>query len=163
MTNDERHTAHHEAGHAVIARVLGLSCGGASIISEEGHSRGHSVIDDPRFSWQRGDGPKRQAADAFCVALYAGYESEFACIDDFENGDHVDRERATGCLAWAGVRGARFVGDDIWDRHERRLREKAGRLVKDHRLTIERVAAALIERRTLDAGEIDVLMTAGDR
>jgi hypothetical protein len=30
ILNDPRHTATHEAGHAVIARVLTLACGGAA-------------------------------------------------------------------------------------------------------------------------------------
>src|SRR5271154_97309 len=36
----------HEAGHAVIARILKLECGGASI-DADADSAGHSIISDP--------------------------------------------------------------------------------------------------------------------
>ena len=44
--NDPRHTAIHEAGHAVIARVLTLSCGDVSI-NADGHSAGRTLVHDP--------------------------------------------------------------------------------------------------------------------
>jgi hypothetical protein len=41
------HTATHEAGHAVIARVLTLACGGASIQPDYANGcAGHSIIAD---------------------------------------------------------------------------------------------------------------------
>ena len=43
-------TAIHEAGHAVIGRVLSLSCGHATIIPDSdsaGHSAGHAITHDP--------------------------------------------------------------------------------------------------------------------
>jgi hypothetical protein len=38
----------HEAGHAVIGRVTGMSCGKATIIADH-DSAGHAVVKDP---WQ---------------------------------------------------------------------------------------------------------------
>jgi CRP-like cAMP-binding protein len=68
-------TACHEAGHAVVGRVLGLDCGEATIKANatgtDDESHGYAVIANPVHYWQRGDGPKRQLADAYCMALYA--------------------------------------------------------------------------------------------
>ena len=46
-------TAYHEAGHAVIARVLDLTCGSATIIPNESDGEaGHSICADPwRTVW----------------------------------------------------------------------------------------------------------------
>jgi hypothetical protein len=41
-----RRAAYHEAGHAVIGRVLTLDCGSASI-KPDGDSSGHSICPDP--------------------------------------------------------------------------------------------------------------------
>lgn len=43
--NDPRHTVVHEAGHAVIGRVLTLMCGGASIEADH-ESAGQSITED---------------------------------------------------------------------------------------------------------------------
>jgi hypothetical protein len=49
MTRRTRHTAIHEAGHAVIGRVLKQVCGGASIVPNEAEGEaGHAICAD---SW----------------------------------------------------------------------------------------------------------------
>ena len=46
--NDPRHTATHEAGHAVIARVLTLACGEASIRPDyDAGTAGYAITRDP--------------------------------------------------------------------------------------------------------------------
>lgn len=161
MDHQRRSTAVHEAGHAVIARALGIGCGEVTIIAEEGHSLGHSDILDPRFDWRRGDGPKGAAATKFVIALYAGAEAEQLICNSQYIGDSVDKERATACLAWAGVvRGAVFVGDDRFDRYEAKLRIKSASLVAKHRNDIECLAAALLEREKLSGQEVDALLAA---
>jgi hypothetical protein len=50
IENDPQHTAIHKAGHVVIARVLTLACGGATIVPNYEHgAAGHSITEDP---WQ---------------------------------------------------------------------------------------------------------------
>ncbi|MBR0831405.1 hypothetical protein JQ596_38460 [Bradyrhizobium manausense] len=52
--NDPHRTATHEAGHAVIGRVLTLLCGGATIVVDyEAGSAGHTITEDPYLceSW----------------------------------------------------------------------------------------------------------------
>jgi hypothetical protein len=57
-----------------------------------------------------------------------------------------------------GVPGARFVGDDVYDRYEARLRRRATTLIFVHRETIKSVARALLEHGTLSADQIDALV-----
>ena len=156
----KRDTAVHEAAHAVIGRVLGIEAGEVTIRPTPDQSIGHSVLADPRFDWRRCDGTKAKAANSFVVALFAGAEAEHYLMHSQEVGDGIDQERATACLAWAGaVRGASFVGDDHFDRHEANLRKKAAAPVRQHRSAIERVANALLERETLSGPEVDALIS----
>ena len=74
------------------------------------------------------------------------------------DGDGEDQARAAAALKDVGVRGASYVGDDVWERYEANLRRKARTLVSQHRASIERVASALLERGTLQADEIDALV-----
>jgi hypothetical protein len=58
-TADElRHTAYHEAAHAVINRVVGMLCGEATIVPDhEGMLAGFSITHDPWAvctAWERG-------------------------------------------------------------------------------------------------------------
>jgi hypothetical protein len=120
---------------------------------------GYSVMDDPRFSWQRGDGAKRPIVEAFCIALYAGAEAEKFILGSVDIGDGVDCDRAMNCLAWLGLPGASYVGDDVFDRHEARLRAKARlAVIQQHRAAIERVAAALMEHGSLSADQVVALI-----
>jgi ATP-dependent Zn protease len=50
------------------------------------------------------------------------------------------------------------LSEDQWQRYEPRMRRQTRRLIRKHRDKIERVAAALIERKTLEANEIDALI-----
>lgn len=46
-------TAHHEAGHAVIGRVMGQVCGGATIVQNvQENEAGHAITVDPYLTWQ---------------------------------------------------------------------------------------------------------------
>lgn len=55
--DNRRHTAVHEAGHAVVGRVLGLDCGVVSIeINRTDREAGHAIIADPSVTlsgWER--------------------------------------------------------------------------------------------------------------
>ena len=158
MTDRDHQTAVHEAGHAVIGRALNVVCGEVSIDPDDEDHLGYSAMSDPRFSWERGDGPKRALAEAFCVALYAGAEAERVILGTADVGDGVDCDRATSCLAWAGVRGATFVGDDAYDRAETRLRSKARQQVISHRAAVQRVAGALLLSRKLSGEQVDAVI-----
>ena len=148
----------HEAAHAVIGRGLGLVCGETSLTSPDG--LGHAHV-ERRWKWrEREYGAPKQLADAFCIALYAAVEAERAILGVADpDGDDEDQHRATRALCdVGGVRGASYVGDEVWERHEAKLRRKAASLVTQHRASIERVARVLIDRGRLEAAEIDALL-----
>src|SRR4051812_13699357 len=79
IANDPQHTAIHEAGHAVIARVLTLACGGATIVPNfDDGAAGHSIIEEPWScvsEWEK-RGKVRDSDDAVwhaqIISLMAG-------------------------------------------------------------------------------------------
>lgn len=165
-------TAIHEAGHAVIGRVLGLSCGSATIIANEAEDEaGHAVVYDPwktasdwdqhlQEQWARGLAPSKAhgARSAFrgsIIARMAGAEAENEIVSQCAGGDGFDRDEIE---QMAESRATEF-SEAAWKRYEPRMRRQTRRLVRKHRAKIERVAAALLERRELSADEIDALVT----
>jgi ATP-dependent Zn protease len=96
-TKTERlRTAHHEAGHAVIGRVLGLTRGGATIIPDyEQMAWGSSIASVGRSieDWEaRGRWRYVSMYRAVMMELMAGRESELVCLGCAGNGDsgHLD-------------------------------------------------------------------------
>jgi ATP-dependent Zn protease len=53
VATQREHSAVHEAGHAVIGRVLGIPCGHATILVDEG-SAGHSLAAPRMRPWNAG-------------------------------------------------------------------------------------------------------------
>jgi ATP-dependent Zn protease len=130
----------HEAGHAVISRVVGLVASKATIVAR-GNIKGTAC-------WKNDDGIKSVLA---CLAgraateVILGHATDEGCQGDDEqamrlltigNG-HIERED------WY----ARKVRDDL-------LRE-CRKLVRQHRGAVEAVANAMLDRETLSGWEID--------
>jgi len=101
--------AFHEAGHAVIGRMLQLSCGEATIV-QDGDDVGGAYITNPLHQWEPGDGLRRPLVDGFCIALYAGAEAERVLLGAVDGGDETDCERATDALKQIGIPGAACIG-----------------------------------------------------
>jgi hypothetical protein len=155
----------HEAGHAVIGRVLGLKCGGASIISDyEDHSAGRAYTygEATLAEWCE-SGRKLQLRDAACcyramvMTLMAGIEAENDCLGGNCGGDDWDRVEIAKARDEINYPGD---GDEAWFHYLDRLRAKTRGLVRRHRNKIERVAIALQTRKTLTAEEIDRLLAS---
>jgi ATP-dependent Zn protease len=158
QANSRAAVAVHEAGHAVVARVLGIPAYDVTIV-EGDDLLGAASFDNPVYDWSREDGSKIKAANNFASAAYAGVAAEREILNSGVTSDSDDHRKAQDCLAWAGaVKGASFVGDDRFDRHEANLRKKAAALVHQHRSAIERLASALLERETLSGAEVDALL-----
>ena len=154
-------TAIHEAAHAVIARKLGLSCGLVTLVPEDkvraeldGNGKFVRLVPDGKLIAhaeisQRWSPPKKtsaqERAEAYAVALYAGHEAELEICGKAVGNNAHDRDSAVSA-----------VGDDPVLVME--LRDRARGLVREHRAVIERVADALLERRTLYGGEVHVLV-----
>ena len=156
-----RATACHEAGHAVIGRMVGLPCGKVTIVGDDQHELGHAIVVDPIRTWERGDGPRRPLVEASCISLYSGAEAERVILGVAGDaaGDGPDCSKATSLIMIIGVRGASYVGDDVWERYEARLRRRSNELVRLHQDRIVRVAKALEERGTLEGDEVDAIMS----
>ncbi|MBR1149336.1 hypothetical protein [Bradyrhizobium sp. JYMT SZCCT0428] len=154
--NDLRHTAIHEAGHAVIGRALGLKCGGASIV-RDGQFAGFADIEDPDesgiLSGWRARGRYRKPNlpwRGFILAKMAGAEAEAVLLGLSKGGDADDRYRIEEMLDNADLTF------DQWDRREPRMRATTRRLIRYHEAAIKSVAAALLIYEALSAENIDV-------
>jgi ATP-dependent Zn protease len=154
MSGTLRRLAIHEAGHAVIARVLTLACG-SSTIKADHNSAGHASIHDPHgieSEWNR-RGKVRDAEKASwygrIIAFMAGAEAEIVLTGKTRGGDGEDRYQISLMAEQIGL------GD--WPRIEARLRTMTRMLVRRHRERIERVAEALLTKKTLSAKAIDNL------
>jgi ATP-dependent Zn protease len=161
VTAGPRSTATHEAGHAVVGRVLKLPCGHATIVADD-DSAGHSITGDQweiLEHWQEQHDKYRSmpvVLRARIIAFMAGAAAEKELLGVPAVGAGEDNRRIA------------FMGDDVWDtfrddwlRWEARMRRQTARLVRKHRVKIERVAAALLKRRTLQPHEIDALIDKG--
>jgi ATP-dependent Zn protease len=159
-TNDRRATAIHEAGHAVIGRVLRLLCGEATIEeNQEAGEAGYAITADPfgiYGAWDdrgiyRGD-MMASILKARIMTYMAGREAEEECIGHCEGGDGDDLHQI------ALMADSLPVADDELDRYERRLRARTRGLVRRHRTMIERVAGELLEHTTLEPERLDELV-----
>jgi hypothetical protein len=155
--NDPWHTAIHEAGHAVIARVLRLRCGEVTIEpnEDEGYA-GYSHIGDPWGTvddWERAgryrDHDVEQAYRGYILSTMAGEEAEIEILGSAQTGTESDRR-------WIEIAAAgEAFSHDEWPRYEPRMRRQTRRLVRKHRDPIRRVALALLKHRRLDGPAID--------
>jgi ATP-dependent Zn protease len=147
-----RNTAVHEAGHAVIGRVLGLSCGGISIVpSYRRMTAGFSVcdIERSRADWDfRGRFRWRSLLRARIMMLQAGREAEVVLLGRCSGGDGDDLREIAVTMGEAEVDWAKVD----------RLQGFTSRLVERHRRAIEAVAAALLEHERLSIPHLDALV-----
>ena len=121
----------HEAGHAVLARALGLRSGRATLRDHDGGARAYFIPGDSI------DGVLAVLGGRAASLELLGVADEFGLLmaDKF-----VQRE------PWY----ARIV--------RRQLIAQARDLVRKHRDAVERVADALLDRGTLTGREIDRLV-----
>ena len=169
--NDKNATAIHEAGHAVIGRVLDLACGGATIMPNEAEGEaGHAIFGDPYQSYGVWDDRYVTAAfngklptiyrtlgmayRARIITLMAGAEAEAVICGRRAVGDGDDRRQIEMMAASSDSE----IPEDSWPHYEPRMRRQTRRLIRKHREQIERVASALVERETLTAEQIDELL-----
>lgn len=160
--DDARHTAIHEAGHAVIGRVLTMVCGDASVVADD-DSAGHSVTADPMMildAWDRrgkwrGDGMgTRSVFVGRILTLMAGAEAEEEILGRCEGGDADDRY-------WIGLMLHEIEPEAAHDALEARLRRAARSLARRHRSDIVRVAASLASKGAMTGEEIDAMLPPG--
>lgn len=159
--NDPLMTAHHEAGHAVIACVLKYPCESVTIVRNEAEDEaGHTALGDQWAALRGWEALEifgrfeETAVRARAIVNMAGREAEIAFSQRDDGGDGYDQREAMLMLI-------DLYGEDDWQRYEERLRRMTAQLVARHRDKIERVAQALIERSTLSAEEINAICNCG--
>jgi ATP-dependent Zn protease len=157
-------TAIHEAGHAVIGRVLGMLCGSITIEPDD-DSGGHGIIQDPYDIWDAWEqkGRYRNFSTVYVgriMSFMAGAEAEVEICGECQGGDSDDRHQIARMMMsrWLDIPGYEEDGDGSVERFEARLRARTRGLVRRHRDKIERVAATLLARRTLTAEQVEALM-----
>lgn len=153
----KRSTAIHEAGHAVIGRVLGLACGGATIIANPADLReaGSAIIDGQWGTyglWDRRGRYRdiRTVVLGGILALMAGAEAERLIVGRVGVGDGDDRRQIAMRMDSADYAGGCAS--------EPRLRRATRALVQRHRSAIEALAAVLIKKGTLSGDEVDAVV-----
>jgi hypothetical protein len=147
------HAAIHEAGHAIIARILGVPARRASI-APEGDSFGFAETADPdtcRAVWasQGRVRPYHYANDACCLVSMSGVISERIILGVDCGGHSFDIDDI-----------ARYIEIDPRPSRVARLVNATTMLVERHRARIERLAALLSACGTLSGGEIDRMFFA---
>ena len=148
----------HEAAHAVIGRVLGMVCGGASIVPDNDFY-GHAIAEDPyaiMWNWEQ-QGKFRMPDSVF-----------LGCIITFMAGAEAEVELAGASpelICDGDDRGqiARMFDETVLDEdeNEERLRRHTRSLIRRHRVKIEAVAEALLAQKTLYGSELDDLIFRG--
>jgi hypothetical protein len=166
-----RYTAHHEAGHAVIGRVLGLSCGSVTIVPDA-VGFGCTTTKSPLMTLDAWDDRGRSRFNgrdvrsvyrAYIMELMAGREAaELYCGpggDFIGDGDDIRQiENLTRHTYDLDCSYFNLPGNPSADFDLNRLRKATRGLCSRHREKIERVATALLEKRTLTAEELDALL-----
>jgi ATP-dependent Zn protease len=126
----KKQTAYHEAGHAVIGRVLTLPCGRATIRSDD-DSAGHAITPDPYaclYQWEK-RGKVRNSQNAVWVAriitYMAGAEAEVEFLGKVPQDDDDDRYQISLMME--------EIAPSDWERYEARLRRMTRMLVRPRR------------------------------
>ena len=155
-----RSAAYHEAGHAVVGRVLTLVCGLATIKPNyEQMQAGVSICADPyecEAEWQkRGKYRDGNAVwHARIIAYMAGAETEKELLGQEALGD-ADDQLQIELMATANPWKKTEVQ---CEKLESRLRAMTRMLVRRHKALIERVAKALLTKTTLSARQLDKMV-----
>jgi hypothetical protein len=159
-------TAYHEAGHAVVARVLGIPVTMATI-NPGTRSLGHVVFGESAFQMhtrlcEAGGAAKDRAVRestawrTHIMAIMAGREAEIAILgfhhDD--KGDRQDKRDINRLAKWLDYKAR----DEIL--HS--LRVDTMQLVSNTARSIRRVAGGLRQSASLDQNQIDQIITEMD-
>lgn len=166
-TIDLNRIAIHEAGHAVVAHVLGLPLPEMVQVTTNG---GEYI--------GTGDAPSTKSSAEDCIAVtLAGRAAEDICLGDVSNGANSDLAHATE-LAFKIRHQWGLKPDNLLSLHPKRQRDldsygqfgtlinrdllaqydRAKTIVLDNQALVERVAEALLKHRELDGQDLMKLL-----
>ena len=153
--SDAQHLAIHEAGHAVIGRVLRHVCGHVTIIADE-DSAGHSITADPWLTiheWEAREIYRsyESAIRSRIIVIQAGVVAEEVLLGSCEGGDGEDRRQA--------FMMAESLSAPDPDELLARLRRSCRYLVERKRGAIILIADRLKLAGTISAAEADSLVS----
>jgi len=188
---EKRNTAVHEAGHALVGKLLpGCDPLHKVTIIPRGAALGltHYLPEEDKYSYYRSS-----ALDRICMML-GGRIAEEVCFNEMSSGASNDIERATelaramvcrwgmsdklGPLAFGESEGEVFLGRDFGSRPNysedtaRQIDAEVRRIITDsydrakgllvqNRAVLDRISDALFEYETLDAEDVNVLIQGG--
>jgi ATP-dependent Zn protease len=138
--------AYHEAGHSVLARVLGLRAGRATLRDRDGRAKSYFCPGDCI------DGVLAVLGGRAASEELLGYADEFGCSTD-------DRAALELLMASGIIEREPWYAKVV----RRQLLAQARDLIRKHRGAVERVAHALLDRGTLSGWEIDQIIESGGR
>lgn len=143
-------TAYHEAGHAVVATLLGFQFQHVTIAPDEDYLG--SVLYE-RYTMFLNVGHRAYAKDLrdYLVANRAGPLAEERHTGHWNEDGASSDDQHFWSMLW------RMYGERQ-DRHARDLTRQARQLVSAHWPSIERVARALIEEKTIQFDAVERLI-----
>ncbi len=168
VSQEERwRTAIHEAGHGVAAAVQGLATHALTVEPDEDYLGARRAPNPTYGYYDDSHAARRRRVRAEVVAYYAGLAAEHVLLgrpfplngDQPQCGAQSDFAEAWALLLTVSVRGASFAGDDAYDRVDDRLRQQALKLMVQHRMTVERLARALLEAGTLSGQDVEAIVS----
>jgi ATP-dependent Zn protease len=137
----------HESGHAICGRVLGFACGGASIRTDGTGSATVAGVLSLQWDLTRDGNILSSVFDKITVCWSGGVAESimFGSADD--RGDRVQIKQLA----------ARYY---VHDNDVERAHGRAHELIIKHWDAVERVATALLDKKTLTGAEINALCVA---
>ena len=145
--------AFHEAGHVIAAYFGGLAFYSVTI-EKNATELGSAEIENPFHSWQRGNGPRRDALRKHLVGLLSGPAALSLHTGRVSEINGGDEEAAWHWLEHLPPPQCSFVGDDVWNAYLHKMRRHVRKIMQEKWPFVERLAGVLVERRTMNREEI---------
>lgn len=154
----ERLTAYHEAGHAAVARRLGVAVRSVTVVPDD-EASGRTWHSGPG-SWFRPDievdGRTRNRIEAHIMIALAGGEAEDAFLGE-RSGDGLgpDNDNAVGLALYMSGDSEEASAYLEW------LRLRTRNMLRQElvRCEVEAIAAALLDRKRVRAAEVKAICT----